>query len=263
MAIVLLTGASSGLGAALAPMLAADGDKVVLTARRLDKLEALVAQIRSAGGEAMALPLDVSDRDAVFDAVKQIEAAWGPVEVLVANAGIGEPTGVDVFDSRLVARMLDVNVNGVAHCIDAVMPQMMTAGRGQIVGVGSMAGYRGLPGSAGYCASKGALRLLLDGLRVELKPRGVKVTYVAPGFVETPMTARNDFDMPWLMPVSKGAGHLHRAIRKAPAEYGFPWQMKLLIGLARMLPPFIYDRVLKNQTASKGSDPHNRPGATG
>lgn len=260
MAIVLLTGASSGLGAALAPLLAADGDRVVLTARRRAPLEAIVAQITAAGGQAMALPLDVSDREAVFDTVRQIEAAWGPVEVLVANAGIGESTPAAGFDSRVLARILDVNVNGVAHCVDAVLPGMLAAGRGQIVGIGSLAGYRGLPGSAAYCASKGALRLLLEAFRAELRPRGIKVTYVAPGFVETPMTARNAFQMPFLMPVEKGAAHLRRAIRKAPPSYKFPWQMGVLIGLARALPPFIFDRVLRDRTAFKESDPRNAVG---
>ncbi len=251
MAIVLLTGASSGLGAALAPLLAADGDRVALAARRADALEAVVEQIRSAGGEALAVPLDVTDRDAVQAAVAQVAEVWGPVETLVANAGVGFAVSAEAYDSGTVERIFAVNVLGLSHCVEAVLPGMLAAGAGHIVGVGSLAGYRGLPGSAPYCASKAAVRLLLEGLRVELRSKGVAVTHIAPGFVETPLTARNDFEMPFLLPVEEGARHLYTAIRKRPAEYAFPWQLKTAMGLGRMLPAGLWDRAMSGRKAEK------------
>lgn len=251
MAIVLLTGASSGLGSALAPLLAADGDRVAVAARRAEPLEALVAQIEAAGGEAMAVPLDVTDRDAVHAAVKRIEAAWGPVETLVANAGVGKPVSAEDYDSSVVEWIFRVNVMGMSHCIEAVLPGMLRTGRGHIVGVGSLAGYRGLPGSGPYCASKAAVRLLLEGLRVELRPKGIPVTHIAPGFVETPLTATNEFEMPFLLPLEAGARHMHKAIRSKAAQYAFPWQLATVMGLGRMLPNGLWDRALAGQKAQK------------
>lgn len=251
MAIVLLTGASSGLGAALAPLLAADGDRVALAARRAEALEGVVQRIRGAGGEAMALPLDVGDRDAVHAAVAQVEAAWGPVQTLVANAGVGFSMSATAYDSSIVERTFRVNVLGMSHCIEAVLPGMLSAGAGHIVGVGSLAGYRGMAGSAPYCASKAAVRLLLEGLRVELRAKNIAVTHIAPGFVETPMTDRNDFEMPFLLPLDEGARHMHRAIRSRPAHYAFPWQLAGAMGLGRALPNGIWDRVMAGRQAKK------------
>lgn len=251
MAIVLLTGASSGLGAALAPLLAADGDKVALAARRADKLDAVVKQIRDAGGEAMAVPLDVSDREAVHAAVKRVEETWGPVETLVANAGVGKPVSAEAWDSSVVEWSFAINVFGVSHCIEAVLPGMLRTGKGHIVGVGSLAGYRGLPGSGPYCASKAAVRVMLESLRVELRPKGIPVTHIAPGFVETPLTATNEFDMPFLLPLEAGAQHLYKAIRSKKAQYAFPWQLASVMGIGRAMPNGLWDRALAGQKAQK------------
>lgn len=254
MAITLLTGASSGLGAALAPLLAADGDRLALAARRAEDLETLAERIRAGGGEALALPLDVTDRAAVRDAVARVEATWGPVETLIANAGIGITMTADTFDAATVERQFAVNVQGMMHCIEAVLPAMLAAGRGHIVGVGSLAGYRGFAGSAAYCGTKAAVRVLLEGLRVELRGRGIAVTHIAPGFVDTPMTQRNAFEMPFLMPVEAGARQMRRAIRAKKAHHAFPWQMRWLVGLGRLMPPWLWDRVVAGQVAQKAPE---------
>lgn len=254
MAIVLLTGASSGLGAALAPLLAADGDRVALAARRAEALEDVVGRIRAAGGEAMALPLDVGDRDAVHAAVDTIRETWGPVQTLVANAGVGFSMSAADYDSALVERTFRVNVLGMSHCIEAVLPGMLAAGAGHVVGVGSLAGYRGMAGSAPYCASKAAVRLLLEGLRVELRAKNIAVTHIAPGFVETPMTDRNDFEMPFLLPLDEGARHMHRAIRTRAADYAFPWQLSTAMGLGRILPNGLWDRMMSGRQAKKSDE---------
>lgn len=247
---VLLTGASSGLGAAVARLLAADGDHVALAARRSSMLDEVVADIRADGGTAMALTVDVSDPLAVKSAVAEVEDRWGPVDTLVANAGIAQRLPARAFDASVVERIFRVNVLGLAHCVEAVLPSMLEAGRGHIVGVGSLAGYRGLPGSAPYGASKAAMRVLLEGLRVELGPAGIAVTHIAPGFVETPMTDRNDFDMPFLLSLDEGARHMYRAIRSRKAHYAFPWQLAAVVGAGRLFPPGLWDRILQRQMRS-------------
>lgn len=263
MTVALLTGASSGIGAALAPMLAAEGYRVALAARRVEPLQAVVDGIGAAGGEAMAVPLDVTDRDGVRAAVATIEAAWGPVGLLVANAGIGDAMAADEYDSTRVARVIEVNLTAVAHCIDAVLPGMLAAGAGHIVGIGSLAGYRGLPGNGAYCASKAGVRVLLESLRIELRSKGIAVSHVAPGFVESPLTARNDFAMPFIMPTEAGAREVLRAIRRRSREHRFPWQLAALSRLGRVLPAAIYERLLEGRVARKAPDPRNSAGVEG
>ncbi|MEZ4432268.1 MAG: SDR family NAD(P)-dependent oxidoreductase [bacterium] len=260
MTVTLLTGASSGIGAALAPLLAADGHRVALAARRAAPLAEVADAIRAAGGEAMVLPLDVTDRDAVQAAVAEVAAAWGPVELLVANAGIGDAMAAHDYDSRRVARVIEVNLTAAAHCIDAVLPAMLAAGRGHIVGIGSLAGDRGLPGNGAYCASKAGLRVLLEALRIELRGKGIAVTHVAPGFVESPLTARNDFAMPFILPTEAGAREVLRAIRRQQREHRFPWPLAALSRLGRMLPAPIYERLLAGRVAQKAPDPRNAAG---
>jgi NAD(P)-dependent dehydrogenase (short-subunit alcohol dehydrogenase family) len=249
--VTFLTGASSGIGSALAPLLAADGDRVVLTARRLEPLETLVQQIRDNGGEALAIALDVTDRDAVHAAVRQTEEHFGPVDILIANAGIGDPTPGDDFDALRFERIVRTNLLGVSYCIEAVTPSMIERGQGQIVGVASLAGYRGLPGAAAYCASKSGLMAMLQSLRIDLRPYGIAVTTVCPGFVKTPLTDRNRFRMPFLLELDDGARRIRRAIRSRAREVSFPFLLAFFVRLARYLPNGIYDRLLRGRGSDK------------
>lgn len=249
--VTFVTGASSGLGAALAPLFAADGDTVVLTARRAESLEQLADGIRATGGRALPLALDVTDRAAVLDAVRRVEAEAGPVDLLIANAGIGEPTPATRFDSATLERVFRTNVFGVSYCIEAVLPGMIERRAGQIVGISSLAAYRGLPGNASYCASKSAVNALLESLRVELRQHGVTVSIVAPGFVKTPLTARNKFPMPFILDVDDAARRMHRAIRAGRTEYAFPWQLASIVRTGRLLPNALYDRLLKGKKIEK------------
>lgn len=255
--ITLITGASSGLGAALAPVFAADGDTVILTARREDRISALAQKIQASGGKAHAYPLDVTDREAVQRTFAQVAEDHGPIDLLIANAGVGDATPATRFDAGTLAWIFRVNILGVSYCLESVLPGMLERKSGQIVGISSLAGSRGIPGSAAYCASKSALTTLLESLRIELAPLGVTVTTICPGFVKSELTDRNRFKMPFLVETDVAARKMHAAIRAGKSEYAFPWQLALGVKAGKFLPNFIYDRALRGKQAVK--DPVAEP----
>src|SRR5262245_15834962 len=184
MGMTFITGASSGIGRSLARRIAADGAPVVVVARRKPLLDGLVEEIAQAGGRALAIACDVTDRAAVRDAVRQAEAHFGPTARLVANAG-GALRSADAFSVEHLAAVVDVNLIGVANCIDAVLPGMLERRAGHLVAVSSLAASRGLPGSAAYSAAKAGLNNMMESLRIDLRGRGIDVTIIAPGFVRT------------------------------------------------------------------------------
>ncbi|MEE2757546.1 MAG: SDR family NAD(P)-dependent oxidoreductase [Myxococcota bacterium] len=249
--VTVVTGASSGIGAELAKQLASAGHSVALLARRKDELMALADDIIRAGGRAEVFPVDVADRGAVVEAMKEIESRLGPITTLVANAGIGDSTPANGFRSDKVERIIRVNLLGVVYCIEYVLPGMLERDQGHIVGIGSLAGYRGLPGSAGYCASKAGLAALLESLRIELQSTEVSVTTICPGFVKTPLTARNHHPMPFILELDDATRRIVRAMAKKRTEYAFPWPLAFTVKLARFIPNRLYDRILKNQSAQK------------
>jgi short-subunit dehydrogenase len=252
--VTVITGASTGLGRALSPLLASDGHKVALLARRVDLLTELADEINADPnnhGEARAYACDVSKPDEVREVFARVKEELGAVDRLVANAGVGDSSPARNFKGEAVARVMEVNYLGAVYCIEQVLPEMLERKEGQIVGVSSLAAYIGLPGNGAYCASKAALSSLLTALRVELRAKGVAVTTICPGFVRTPMTDRNQFPMPFLMEVDKAAAHMHRAIQRRVAEYSFPWALSAPVRIARWLPPAIYDRLLAGKEASK------------
>ncbi|HJZ94458.1 MAG TPA: SDR family NAD(P)-dependent oxidoreductase [Gemmataceae bacterium] len=240
----VVTGASSGIGAALARRLAAAGCPVGLIARRRDRLAALADEIRAAGGTAAVAMADVGDRSQVREAFAALGEELGPVDLLVANAGVGAPTTLDPVNTADVEEMFRVNVFGVVYAIEAVLPEMLRRRQGHIAAVSSLAGFLGLPGESGYCASKAAVNTYLDGLRIHLRGRGIRVTTLCPGFVRTPMTAANDFHMPWLLDTDEAARRMIRALSRGRAVYRFPWPMSLLVRLAGWLPDWLLARVM-------------------
>jgi short-subunit dehydrogenase len=242
--VAVVTGASSGIGSALARRLAARGLAVGLTARRECALNQLVEEIQSLGGIASMAPADAADPLQTRAALERLREALGPIDLLIANAGIAERNPVETFSAEVLERMFRVNVLGVTYAIEAVLPRMLQRGSGQIVGVSSLAGYRACsPGHFGYSASKAALTTLLDGLRVELRPRGVAVTIVHPGYVHTPMTAGNTRWMPFVMNLDRAADLIVRGILARRPRIDFPWQAALGMTLVRWLPISVYDRV--------------------
>ena len=239
---VLLTGASSGIGRTVAIELGRQGARVGLVARREDQLEDVAKDVRAAGGETLVLPADVSDRGEVARVVEDIEREWGQVDVVVANAGVGVTRSAKKIRVDDIELMMRVNFMGAVYPILAALPKMIERGAGQVVGVSSLAAFRGLPTSAGYSASKAALSAFLEGLRVELRPLGVEVTTVHPGFIRTPMTANNKFYMPFLMDADKAARIIVSGIRAGKTEVNFPWQLASLMRAVRRLPNAVYDR---------------------
>lgn len=250
-AVTLITGASSGLGAALAPLLAADGHVLALGARRIEPLQELASEIEATGGRVLAVPMDVSDREAVRSAFDTIESELGPVECLVANAGRSGPLSAKRFDTDKLHRVMSVNFFGAAYCIERALPGMIERKRGHIIGVSSLAGFRGMPGFGSYNASKAALITLLEGLRIEGRRLGIDVTVVCPGFVKTPLTADNKFPMPFLMEVEDAAARIHKAIRRRERLTLFPWPMRPFIRLMQIMPAWMYDLALGSM-APKG-----------
>lgn len=241
--VALVTGASSGLGAEMARQLGRSGWRVGLTARREAELEAVARSIRKAGGTAFVAPADIADPAALRAAIAAVAEALGPVDLLVANAGVGISMVGQDFSAEAFDRMIGVNLSGVGHAIEAVLPGMLRKGAGQIVGISSLAGFRGLPGSSGYSATKAALSALLEGLRADLARSGIVVTTVHPGFVRTPMTAGSSKLMPLAIDVEPAARIILRGIASRRSRVDFPWRMAALLGLVRLLPDRLYDRM--------------------
>ncbi|HEY2156092.1 MAG TPA: SDR family NAD(P)-dependent oxidoreductase [Isosphaeraceae bacterium] len=237
--IVILTGAANGIGRATALALASRGYRLGLIDRDGERLEDVRERI---GASAVASAADVIDADAIKSAIAAVEREVGPADVLVACAGVGGMTQVPHLDTPGLRAMLEVNVLGVAHAIDAVLPGMIARGRGHLVGISSVAGFRGLPWMASYSASKAALWAYLEGLRPALKRRGIKITTVFPGFVRTAMTADTPFarPVPMLEPEA-AARYIVRAIEKKPRDYVFPFGTALGMGFLRRSPNFLFD----------------------
>jgi short-subunit dehydrogenase len=227
---VWVTGASSGIGAALARELADRGASVAISARNVEKL-------REVGGNRMlVVPVDVTDREATVAAGGIVRAALGGLDVAVLNAGTWSRFHVDQWDSQAFQDQLQTNLMGTVHALEAVVPTMLEDGRGRIVGTGSVAGYRGIPGAEAYGATKAALLNLFESLRGSLGPRGIVVQTVAPGFVRTPMTDHNTFPMPFMVSPEEAARAIADGMAKDKAEIVFPLPMTLLMKAARLVP---------------------------
>jgi short-subunit dehydrogenase len=244
--VAVVTGASSGIGWFVAKELATSGAKVGIVARRRDKLETLAAEIRQAGGTVALATADVASRQETHDALKSIVGELGPVDLLVANAGLGLPTLLDPVNIADVENMIRINLFGVIYAVEAVLPEMLRRGRGHLAAVSSMAAYKGLPGESAYCASKAAVNSYMEGLRIQLRSRGIDVTTICPGFVKTPMTEMNTFHMPWLLEADAAGRTIVRALERKKKVYNFPWQMMVIMRATRWLPDWLIARTMDN-----------------
>lgn len=242
--VVIITGASSGIGWAMARRLAAEGAKVGLLARRRQNLEQLAAEIEKAGGTAAIAPADLANRAETVAAIHSLRDQLGPVDLLIANAGLGKPTNADQSNIDEVEAMFKVNTLGVVYAIEAVLPEMLKRRQGHISAVSSLAAYKGLPGESGYCASKAAVNVYLEGLRLQLHPLGIRVTTICPGFIITPMTEQHEFKMPFVLEADEAARRIINALRRRPKVFNFPWQTTLLMKLTRWLPDWFLRRRL-------------------
>ncbi len=236
---VVITGASSGIGAALARLYAARGATLGLVARRGDELRRLAATLPA---ETFLYPLDVTDAAALAAAGDDFLTRAGVPDRVIANAGISAGTLTqEAADLPVFERVLQVNVLGLVNTFHPFIEPMRAAGGGTLAGIASVAGIRGLPGSGAYSASKAAAISYLESLRGDLRGSGVKVVTVAPGYIETPMTAINDYRMPFLLTVEDGARRIVRVIESGTSYAVVPWQMAVVSRLMRLLPNAVFD----------------------
>lgn len=240
--VAVVTGAASGIGRALGVALGREGAALGLLDRNADGLASLVEELRAAGVRCAPATADVRDRLAVRQALAALSGTLGPVDILVACAGITGITLVDDLAVEDTETILQVNLLGVAYAIDAVLPEMLARRTGQIVGIGSLAGCRGMPYTAAYSASKAGLATYLESLRPALRRRGIAVSTIFPGFVRTPLMSTAKFQPPIpMMEPELAAQHILRAILRRSRVYAFPWRMSLVVGMLRWLPAGLYD----------------------
>lgn len=242
---VFITGASSGIGEALAVYYAAQGAILGLAARRNEFLDALNQRL---GGRHACYALDVSDAPALHAAATDFIARFGAPDIIIANAGVSAGT-LSEFEEDLdvFRRVMDTNVFGMAATFAPFIPAMKAAGNGRkrqrLVGIASVAGIRGLPGAEAYSASKAAAIAYLESLRLEMRPYGIKVVTIAPGYIESPMTAVNPYKMPFLLPVDQAASRFATVIARGTSYAVIPWPMGVVAKVLRVLPNWLYDRL--------------------
>lgn len=239
---VFITGASSGIGEALAVYYAARGASLGLAARRGEALDTLNRRL---GGRHACYPLDVADAPALHAAAVDFMARFGPPDIVIASAGVSAGTLSEYEEDLAVfRRIMEINVFGTAATFAPFIPAMKAAaGERRLVGFSSVAGIRGLPGAEAYSASKAAVTAYLESLRLEMLPYGIKVVNIAPGYIETPMTAVNGYRMPFLLPVERAAARFAALIARGASYTVVPWPMGVVAKLLRILPDWLYDRL--------------------
>ena len=243
---VLITGAGGGIGRGTALALAEKGCRLGLTDLNAEALDAVAAEVRARGGLVATAVADVTDGAAIREAVRAIEAQVGPTDVLVACAGVGSltPLPPDMDIARLRSTF-EVNVVGVALAIEAVLPGMIARGSGHLVGVSSVAGFRGLPWMVAYSTSKAAITAYLEGHRPALRRRGVTITIACPGFVRTAMTSKTPFRKPVPMLTPEVAGrHIARATLRRSRNCIFPLSTRFGMTFLRLIPDRVFDRIM-------------------
>ncbi len=242
---VLITGASSGLGAALARVYAAPGVTLALTGRDGPRLETVAAACRAQGAEVVSETLDVTARAAMADWIGAVDGI-APLDLVIANAGVSGGTGGEGEGEgeAQVRRIFAVNVDGVLNTVLPAIPRMRARGRGQIALMASLAAFRGFPGAPAYSASKAAVRAWGEGLRGRLRADGIAVSVICPGFVRTPMTDVNPYPMPLIMEADRAARIIRRGLARNRARIAFPWPLYALAWAIGALPPGLTDRLL-------------------
>jgi short-subunit dehydrogenase len=250
-----VTGAGRGIGRALALKLATRGWAVAASARTEQDLLSLAAEASGLRGVILPVVLDIVDPVATAAVAQRIQREIGPLDLAVLNAGTHRAMSAKEFDAAAVKSLVDVNLMGTVNCLSAILPTFIEQRSGKIAVVASVAGYRGLPTAAAYGATKAALINMCEALKPELDRFGIGLTLVNPGFVDTPLTRKNKFPMPFIIPADEAAGIILRGLDDGRFEIVFPWRMAVAMKLLRILPYraafWLTERMLPRTSASE------------
>ena len=246
--VVMITGASSGLGRGMALEIAARGGHLGLLARREDLLNEIVDEAKARNVKAVFATADVRDAKAVREAADRFRHELGPIDILIANAGIGTADHAVRLTPEHAANVIGINVLGAVNSVAAVLPEMVERKQGRLVAISSLAAYRGLAKSAAYCASKAALSAYFESLRIDLRHSGVGVTIIHPGFIKTALTAGREAKMPYLMELEDGVKKIVGAIEREKKIYAFPWQLATIVRASRLMPAVMYDWIAERNS---------------
>jgi NAD(P)-dependent dehydrogenase (short-subunit alcohol dehydrogenase family) len=241
---LVITGASSGLGLALARHYLVQGAIVAVLARRGELLQPLSDEFPN---RVFCYPHDVRDTAAMQQAAHDFMSRVGCPDIVIANAGVSVGTLTECAeDIDSFQQVMDINVVGMVKTFQPFVAAMRESGKGTLVGVSSVAGFRGLPGASAYSASKAAAISYLESLRVELRNTGVEVVTICPGYIKTPMTKVNPYPMPFILEADEAARRIALAIKRQTAFAVIPWQMNLVGKVLKGLPNWLYDRLFVN-----------------
>ena len=243
---ILITGANSGLGKALAIEYASENTNLYLTGRSEKRLEKIKKICEEKGAVVFCKSIEISKSKKMENWINDIYKNNGNIDMVIANAGISAGTEGGAEDTDQVRKIFSTNIDGVINTIHPVIDHMVEDRTGQVVIISSLAGYRGLPSSPAYSASKAAVRVYGEGLRGSLAKNNVGVTVVTPGYIKTPMTDVNNFPMPFLMDADKAAKLITKKLTKNPARIAFPFPLYFVVWLLSVIPPFITDPILAN-----------------
>lgn len=246
--VVMITGASSGIGRGIALEIAARGANLGLLARREDLLNEIVSEVRAHNVKALSASADVRDARAVRAAADCFRKELGPIDVMIANAGIGTSHHAIKLQPEHAANVIGINVLGAVNSVAAVAPEMVERGQGRLVAISSLAAYRGLAKSAAYCASKAALSSYFESVRIDLRHTGVGVTIIHPGFIKTALTAGREAKMPYLMELDHAVRKIVSAIEKEKKSYAFPWQLATVVRATMIMPTAMYDWIAERNS---------------
>ena len=243
---ILITGASSGLGAALALGFASPSTRLLLTGRDKNRLSQVVASCEARGATVVSAVLDVRDKGAMATFVTSY-----PIDIAIANAGISAGTATGLESAEQTEAIFATNVQGVLNTLEPAILQMKQRRRGQIVIISSLASFKGFPGAPAYCASKAAVRFIGEAWRTLLRPHGIKVNVVCPGFIKTRMTDANKFPMPFMMNQEEAAAIIMHGLSRDKARIAFPMQLYALSWFLGILPPPLIDWFISAIPAKK------------
>ena len=242
--IVLITGASSGIGYSLAKSLPNEKCQLALVSRRKDKLDELNSQLINSGIKFHTYSCDVGSKDEVKNIYQKIKNDFGRIDIAILNAGTSHRADIKTYSAEIAKKIFDVNIFGIINFVEQLLPDFIERKEGIIAGVSSLAESRGYPRSGFYNASKAAASLMLESLRVELKPFNIKVIIVKPGFVRTAMTDKNEFHMPFLMDVDKAVKIIIEGIKKEKRIIQFPLPVVISSKLTRFVPNWLFDYLM-------------------